>query len=114
VVPFVPPHTERYMLLAPMSSAATEMPASRFDFQAHRWKSIEQYRAVRGVYEAFASAVREILLVAIPRELQIQSVEARAKALDSFGDKACHPSDEDSNTPQYQEPLAQITDLAGV
>lgn len=97
-----------------MPSALTTSPDSGFDFQAHRSKSVEQYRPVRGTYEAFANVVRDILLVAIPKEVQLHSVQCRAKALDSFGDKACRPSDQDRNIPQYPEPLSQITDLAGV
>lgn len=97
-----------------MLSAEVEARAPQFDFQAHRSKSVDQFRAVRGVYEAFVNAVREILLGAIPHELQIHSIEARAKALDSFAVKACLPSNGDSSAPQYPKPMDQITDLAGV
>ena len=47
------------------------------------------------------------------RIFSIQSLEARAKSIESFGDKAVQPSPQDPNKPKYSEPLGQITDLAG-
>ena len=87
---------------------------AKFDFPRHRSEAIEKYRAVRGVYEAFANAVRDILRVSIPSEYQIYSLEARAKDADSFGDKAARCSGNDPTVPQYPDPLVGITDLAGV
>lgn len=84
-----------------------------FDFERHRIKAIDEYQLVRSQYSEYAEVVRSILRVAIPASCPIHSVEARAKAIDRFGDKAAKPSPDDPSMPRYPEPLKDITDLAG-
>ena len=84
-----------------------------FDFEAHRRDAISQYQDVRPSYEDFSEVVRTILSEAIRDiEAKVASVEARAKALESFGDKSATPTDGDPETPKYPNPLADIEDLA--
>lgn len=86
-----------------------------FDFDAHKDQAVREYRAVRPRYEVFANNLRNILREAlIVENIQIHSIEARAKDLESFGIKASKPSDENPNLPKYTNPLSEITDLAGV
>lgn len=86
-----------------------------FGFEAHRRTSVEQYQRVRPIYEAFAAVVRSILLQALRvANVNVASVDARAKSLESFGDKAAQPAEEDSTQPKYREPISEITDLAGI
>ena len=86
-----------------------------FDFAEHRRTAVEGYRRIRGRYEAFAQAVREILVQALrAADIRVSSVEARAKDPESFGAKAELPSDSDHRAPKYRHPLDEITDLAGV
>ena len=85
------------------------------DFAEHRRTAVEGYRRIRGRYEAFAQAVREILVQALrSADIRVSSVEARAKDPESFGAKAELPSDNDHRAPKYRRPLDEITDLAGV
>ena len=44
----------------------------------------------------------------------MNSVDARAKEPASFAEKAATPSEDDPNRPKYEDPLVDITDLAGV
>jgi hypothetical protein len=86
-----------------------------FDFDAHRQGAIDVYAKVRNKYQDFAFAIRNILREAIERkQLKVHSIEARAKSLESLGDKAMTPSEEDPNLPKYKNPLKEITDLAAV
>ena len=88
---------------------------SPFDFTEHRDSAVEGYRQVRGSYEDFAGALKVIIHSALrSADIVINSVDARAKTIKSFGDKAQAPSDEDPGRPRYEEPLTDITDLAGV
>jgi hypothetical protein len=81
--------------------------APSFDFEGHRRHAVDAYAKIRSKYQEFAFAVRNILREAIERkELKVHSVEARAKSLDSFGDKAMRPSEEDPDLPKYREPSA--------
>lgn len=90
-------------------------PATQFDFDTHRRAAVEEYREVRPLYESFAGVLHRILDDAFRLdEMQAASVEHRAKALDSFGEKAATPDETDPEKPKYPEPLKQITDLAGV
>lgn len=50
----------------------------------------------------------------IVENIPVHSIEARAKDLESFGNKAIKPSDENPNLPKYPNPILEITDLAGV
>jgi len=84
-----------------------------FDFDKHKFEAVESYRSKRGLYEAFANAVRDILRVSIPSEYQIHSMEARAKDLESFGSKAQKASESDPTRPRYADPMREITRLPG-
>ena len=94
---------------------AEEDPTSSFDFEAHRDSAVEDYRRVRGTYEDFAAALKRILIDSLKTKgLTFHSVDARAKDIDSFGEKSETPSDDDHSRPRYESPLDEITDLAGV
>jgi putative GTP pyrophosphokinase len=87
----------------------------RFDFDGHRLQAIDKYRKVRSLYEEYASVIRNILFEAFDAQsIKIHSIEARAKTIDSFGDKAATPARDDPNKPYYPNPLSDITDLTGV
>lgn len=87
----------------------------QFDFDSHGQRAVESYRAVSSAYEAFATTVRDILVNSFrQRGLFVHSIEARGKSLASFEAKARTPSEEDPNQPAYPDPLANITDLAGI
>src|ERR1700674_2573602 len=94
--------------------ATLDYAGDGFDFTQHRSEAVESYRGKRGLYEAFANVVRDILRVSIPSEYQIHSLEARPKDLESFGSKAQKAADNDPARPRYPDPLRDITDLAGV
>ena len=86
-----------------------------FNFAEHRRTAVEEYLGVRPRYEAFAQAVREILVQALrAKDIMVNSVEARAKEPESFGTKAEAPSENDPRAPKYRHPMEDITDLAGV
>jgi len=86
-----------------------------FDFENHRLQAIEKYQRVRPMYENYSNAIRNVLKEAfITKSIKIHSIEARAKEIDSFGDKASTPSPDDPHKPHYQNPLSDITDLTGV
>ena len=86
-----------------------------FNFEEHRRTAIEKYLRVRSRYEAFAGAVREILVQALAaKDILVNSIEARAKEPGSFGTKAEAQSENDPGAPKYRNPLDEITDLAGV
>ena len=92
-----------------------EAQVEQFNFAEHRRTAVEEYLRVRPRYEAFAQAVREILVQALrAADTTVNSVEARAKEPESFGAKAEALSENDPRAPKYQHPLDEITDLAGV
>jgi ppGpp synthetase/RelA/SpoT-type nucleotidyltranferase len=91
-----------------------EETGGAFDFDAHRRLAVEQYQRIRPLYEAFASVVQGILAQALRQDgIKVASIEGRAKAIDSLGEKAAQPSESDPERPKYPDPLRQITDLAG-
>jgi len=60
-----------------------------FDPEAARLKAIDTFEKVRPLYEDFAEVLRSILRETLShRKIKVASIEARAKALDSFGRKA--------------------------
>lgn len=86
-----------------------------FDFARHRQIAVDRYAEVRELYDECAQAVRAVLKVALQVEhIEVNSVDARAKSVDSFGDKSERRGDYDANSPKYREPVSEITDLAGV
>jgi ppGpp synthetase/RelA/SpoT-type nucleotidyltranferase len=85
-----------------------------FDFAAHRRDAVDRYAEVRELYEECAQAVRSVLKTALEvEEIGVQSIEARGKSVESFGDKSVRSAD-DANRPKYPDPVDDITDLAGV
>lgn len=85
-----------------------------FDFEAHRLRAIADFQKVEPLYKEFAGVLRNVLSEAFKaNDIQVHSIEARAKTVDSFGHKASAPSEEDPSRPKYPNPLADITDLAG-
>jgi len=86
-----------------------------FDFEKHQDDAVKEYRSVKKLYEDFAEVVRHILDEAIrSASIGVHSIEHRAKDIDGFGEKAARPSSLDPNRPEYENPLTDITDLAGV
>ena len=93
----------------------TSAAGAGFDFAEHRRSAVEDYQRMRPLYESFAGVVRDVLREALAAaHVKAASLEARAKSLDSFGGKAGQPSATDPESPKYNDPLRQITDLAGV
>lgn len=92
-----------------------EKQGEQFDFSEHRRKAVEDYLRVRPLYQALSAAVRDILIQALKaRDIEVNSVDARAKDPESFGTKAETPSEDDPGEPKYPSPLDDITDLAGI
>jgi ppGpp synthetase/RelA/SpoT-type nucleotidyltranferase len=86
-----------------------------FDFDDHRRKAVEAYEKVRRRYEDCAESVYTVLKTTLALEsLKVHTIEPRAKASDSFGRKAATPAEDDPDRPKYDDPLGEITDLAGV
>ncbi len=86
-----------------------------FDFEKHQDDAVKEYRSVKKLYEDFAEVVRHILDEAIrSASIGVHSIDHRAKDIDRFGEKAVRPSSLDPSHPEYENPLTDITDLAGV
>ncbi len=86
-----------------------------FDFEAHQRRAADEYAGVRNKYERFAASVKHVLEACLrDANVMVHSVQARAKDVESFRTKAGRVSDGDPNRPKYEQPLVQITDLAGV
>jgi putative GTP pyrophosphokinase len=86
-----------------------------YDFAARGSLAVDRYLPLRGLYEEFADGLRSILRVALREEqITVQTIEARGKSVDSLRAKAERPHEGDANRPKYVDPLAEITDLAGV
>ena len=86
-----------------------------FDLEAHALQAIDEYQKIRPLYEEFSKVITKILSDAFDsQQIKIHSIEARAKAMESFSKKASAPSPKDLDRPRYSDPLNDITDLAGV
>ncbi|MCQ4088450.1 GTP pyrophosphokinase family protein [Saccharibacillus sp. JS10] len=86
-----------------------------FDFEEHKQKTILEYLQLQPQYEAFSSSLKSILEHCLEQSgVYYHSIEARAKSIQSVGEKSARPSKSDPNRPRYTEPLKEITDLAGV
>lgn len=84
-----------------------------FNFDLHEQKAISAYLEVQPFWSDAANSLGRIIEEAIKsRNIQVHSVESRAKDVASFGRKADKPSDTDPSRPKYEQPLQQITDLA--
>lgn len=92
-----------------------EDQSTPFDFETHKLKAIAEYQKQRPLYHDAGGVVRKILDQAFAsRDIQIHSIEARAKEIDSFGRKVTEPLDTDPSKPKYPNPLVAVTDLSGV
>jgi len=86
-----------------------------FDFELHKRNAIESYRQTKPMYEAYCTILKTILTKCIEhKKIKYHSIEARAKDIEKFGDKATIPAIENNNEPKYKNPLSEITDMAGV
>ncbi len=84
-----------------------------FDFETHRREAIAEYQRRRPLYEEFTRVIEGILTEALRNaDIKVATIEARAKSLESFGDKSAEPAEADSTKPKYANPLTDITDLA--
>jgi putative GTP pyrophosphokinase len=93
----------------------TLLSGEDFDAAEHRKAAVEAYQSVRRLYEDFAITVKRILEQTLSaNQIAVHSIEARAKSLESFGRKAQTLSASDPSQPKYEQPLTEITDLAGV
>ncbi|HHQ4635287.1 TPA: GTP pyrophosphokinase [Aeromonas veronii] len=86
-----------------------------FDFKSHRDQSILSYTKVHQIYADFCKTVKTMLEVSLKESnVYYHSIEARAKSIESFGNKSEKPSEYNPTEPKYREPLKEITDLAGI
>ncbi|MEZ0231230.1 MAG: GTP pyrophosphokinase family protein [Methylophilaceae bacterium] len=86
-----------------------------FDFTKHRADAITAFREVLGLYEDLAETSKRIITNALSAsKISVHSIEARAKSVESFANKASKPALEDSCKPKYSNPLIEITDLTGL
>ena len=85
---------------------------NQFDFDKHKQTAIEDYRIERQKYEAFADIVRDIIGNSIPPNIKIATIEARAKSLESLGEKAKTPQHDNPIVPKYADPLKDIEDIS--
>jgi putative GTP pyrophosphokinase len=88
---------------------------SKFDFNAHRESAIKEYTSIRPLYQKFTEKAEGLILeILIGAGIRYHKIEARAKGLTEFGDKAAKQSELDPEQPKYTNPLEQITDKAGI
>ncbi len=93
----------------------TEPPVHPCDFQEHERAGVAEYLKHQAFYADLASVVARILEECLKtNHIKIQSVQHRAKDATSFGHKAAIPSELDPARPKYDQPIQQITDLAGI
>jgi ppGpp synthetase/RelA/SpoT-type nucleotidyltranferase len=91
----------------------SQRPSTEFDLDEHRRRAVDGYKDVYRDYEAYASALRQILRACLlAKDLRVSAVEARPKSVESLGEKAGRASDLDPSQPMYPNPLEDITDLA--
>jgi len=94
--------------------SAVSAEDSAFDLKDHAQKATVEYLRRRGYFEDLASVVKRILDESLTaRGITVHSVQARAKAPESFARKAETPS-EGRTGPKYPKPIDEITDLSGV
>ena len=85
-----------------------------FDFEEHERVAIAEYLKSQPFYADLADVVHRILDECLKKANVKASVEFRAKDAASLGRKAAIPSEADPTRPKYDQPLKQITDLAGI
>jgi ppGpp synthetase/RelA/SpoT-type nucleotidyltranferase len=92
-----------------------EEKVPEFDFEEHRKKAISDYQKVRSFYDEYSNSIRSIIETCVAaKSILVHSIECRAKELESFGKKASKPASKNPGMPKYEDPISQITDLAGV
>jgi ppGpp synthetase/RelA/SpoT-type nucleotidyltranferase len=97
-----------------MSMPAGDLPEV-FDPVPYGERAAAAYRERRSLYLDFARCIRALLDDSLRiSDVKTQSVEARAKTIDSFAKKAGLPHPLDPTRPKYEDPLRDITDMAGV
>lgn len=95
-------------------STISSGPSGSFDFDSHRAQAVPSYQRLRPLYEGFAVTVQDILIEALrDAGIKAASVEARAKSVESFGNKSSQASESGPELPKYRDPINEITDLAG-
>jgi ppGpp synthetase/RelA/SpoT-type nucleotidyltranferase len=87
------------------------MSGEPFDFNKHRSDATSAYAGVRDKYENFATTIRQLLETCL-EGIAIHTIEARAKDVSSFAEKAARPERDNQNCPEYPVPLRDIADLA--
>jgi putative GTP pyrophosphokinase len=95
------------------------MPASDlsevFDFISYGERAAAAYREKRPLYHDFAHVLKNLLQEALESsDIKTQTVDARAKTIDSFARKAGTPFPLDPTRPKYEDPLNDIKDMAGL
>jgi ppGpp synthetase/RelA/SpoT-type nucleotidyltranferase len=89
--------------------------APPFDFEQHERAAVAEYLKHQPFYTDLASVVARILEECLKQDhIKIHSVQHRAKDPTSLGRKAAIPSEADPARPKYDQPIRQITDLAGI
>jgi putative GTP pyrophosphokinase len=97
-----------------MSMPAGDL-AEAFDPVSYGERAVAAYRERRSLYHEFARCLKTLLDEALRgSDVKTQSVDARAKTLDSFVRKAAQVHPLDPTRPKYEDPLSEIKDLAGV
>jgi ppGpp synthetase/RelA/SpoT-type nucleotidyltranferase len=97
-----------------MSMPAGDLPEV-FDPVSHGERAAAVYREKRSLYLEFAQCIKSLLDAALRgSDVKTQSVDARAKTVASFAKKAGLPHPLDPARPKYEDPLGEITDMAGV
>ncbi len=109
---------------APMESGTSDLGGAgalqtesllAFDFQQHERAAVAEYLKHQPFYADLASVVARILEECLKRnKITVHSVQHRAKDAGSLGRKAVIPSEIDPTRPKYDQPIKQITDLAGI
>ncbi len=78
-------------------------------------QAIEEYGKRRALYQDFAEVIRFILQEELhAKSIRVQSVEVRAKSIESFQRKISQAREAGSGKIPVKDPLTEITDLAGV
>ncbi|TMC02332.1 MAG: hypothetical protein E6J41_30360 [Chloroflexi bacterium] len=97
-----------------MSMPAGDLPEV-FDPVSYGERAAAAYRERRSLYHEFAQCIKLLLDEALRgSDVKTQSVDARAKTIASFARKAGLPHPLDPTRPKYEDPLGEITDMAGV
>lgn len=74
---------------------------------------VSEYRNKRPIYESLCSVVAQVIEASFGQaNVRFHSIDPRAKDVESFERKACKT--DDAGAAKYQNPLEEITDLAGV